>query len=234
MVAAAVGAAVWLVTGWPVAGIAVTTLVAFLPWLFAAGTIAAERIEQLEALEDWLRHLADVMGPGNIGLVSAITGSAHDVPPRIASAVTTLAQRLRTWDVQAALLAFADEIDDQIGDAAAAGLCVAYQQGSGVADLLKTLATQVAEEVTARRATEAERARRRSTARILLGMWAAMFTGFAVFGSTTYISAYNTAIGQIVLAVILGMVGASAVWLRQLGIEPRAPRFLVASPGRKP
>ncbi|MFI6029584.1 type II secretion system F family protein [Amycolatopsis magusensis] len=232
-VAAVVGAVLWLVTGWPVAGLSGAAFVVGLPWLRAAGTVAARRIERLEALEDWLRHLADVLGSGSIGLVSALQGSAHDAPSAIAAEVTALAQRLRTWNVQTALLTFADELDDQVGDTAAAGLCVAHQQGAGVADLLTTLASQVADEVNARRTAEAERARRRSTAQILLGLWAAMFAGFATFGSTAYTAAYDSPLGQLVLAVVVGLVAGSAVWLRRLGIEPAAPRFL-ASPTRRP
>ncbi|MGC7096762.1 type II secretion system F family protein [Amycolatopsis lurida] len=230
--AAIVGAALWLVTGWPVAGLAAAAFVVGLPWLRSSSTAAARRIERLEALEDWLRHLADVLGAGSVGLVSALQGSAPDAPAAISTEVAALAQRLRTWTVQTALLTFADDLDDQVGDTAAAGLCVAHQQGAGVAELLKTLASQVADEVNARRTAEAERARRRSTAQILLGLWAAMFTGFATFGSSAYTSAYDSPLGQLVLALVVGLVAGAAVWLRRLGIEPAAPRFLAPAARR--
>lgn len=232
--AAGTGAMGWLVTGWPVAGIAVSALVGFGPWLFSAGQDAARRIDRLEALEGWLRRLADTLSTGHTGLLSTLIESARDVPLGIADEVTTLVQRLRTWDVQAALLAFADDVDDQIGDAAAAGLCVAYQQNIGTTDLLRTLAKQVADDVIARRNAEAERARRRSAARILLAIWGLMFLAFALFGSSTYTSAYRTPVGQFVLAVVLGVVAAAIVWLRRLGTEPIAPRFLVPPKGTRP
>jgi len=228
------GALVWLVSGWPVAGVAITIFIVFLPWLFAAGAIAKQCIERLEALETWLRRLSDVMAAGNTGLVSAIQSSTREAPACLARELTTLAHRLRTWDVQEALLEFADDVDDQIGDAAVAGLCVAHRQGSGVAGLLRALARQVAEDIVARRTAESERARRRSTARVLLGIWAAMFSGIALFGSSMYTAAYATPVGQVVLAVVLGLVGASAVWLRQLGLEPPAARFLSARARRRP
>ncbi|ADJ48813.1 type II secretion system protein [Amycolatopsis mediterranei S699] len=224
------GALVWLVSGWPVAGIALAVAGAFLPWLFGAGKLAEQRIERLEALEDWLRGLADVLRAGNAGLVGALLDSANDVAPAIRAEVTTLGQRLRTWDVAGALLQFADDVDDQIGDAAAAGLCVAHQQGTGTAELLTTLARQVAADVAARRGAETERARRRSAARILLGLWAVMFVGFAAFGSDSYTSVYSSVGGQLVLAVVLGVVGVAVVWLRRLGVEPPAPRFLLRDP----
>ncbi|WP_284745926.1 type II secretion system F family protein [Amycolatopsis sp. RTGN1] len=225
-VAAGLGAGTWLASGWPVAGLAVAALVFLWPWLFGAGQAAAQRIERLEALADWLRGLADVLQAGSAGLVGALQSSASDAPPAIAGEVTTLAQRLRTWNVPKALLSLADDLDDEVADAAAAGLCVAYTQGSGVVDLLRTLARQIADDVAARRDAEAERARRRSAARILLGLWCAMFIGFAIFGSSSYTSVYDSTGGQIVLAVILGVVGLAVVWLRRLGLEPRAERFL--------
>ncbi|MGW5715127.1 type II secretion system F family protein [Amycolatopsis sp. NPDC003865] len=224
--ACGVGAIVWLVSGWPVAGIAVAAAGAFLPWLFGAGKIAAQRIERLEALEDWLRRLADVLRAGNAGLVGALQGSAHDAPPAISAEVVTLGQRLRTWDVADALLQFADDLDDQISDAAAAGLCVAYRQGTGTAELLTTLARQIAADVAARRDAETERARRRSAARILLGLWAVMFAGFAAFGSDSYTTVYSSVGGQLVLALVLSVVGVAVVWLRRLGVEPPVLRFL--------
>jgi Flp pilus assembly protein TadB len=224
--ACGVGALVWLVSGWPVAGVAVAAAGVFLPWLLGGGKLAAQRIERLEALEDWLRGLADVLRAGNAGLVGALQASAHDAPPAISAEVTTLGQRLRTWDVPAALLRFADDVDDQVGDAAAAGLCVAHQQGAGTAELLTTLARQIAADVAARRDAETDRARRRSAARILLGLWAVMFVGFAAFGSDSYTAVYRSVGGQLVLALVLGIVGVAVVWLRRLGVEPSAPRFL--------
>ncbi|MGW4525017.1 type II secretion system F family protein [Amycolatopsis sp. NPDC004378] len=224
------GALVWLISGWPVAGTAVAAAGAFLPWLFGAGNLAGRRVERLEALEDWLRGLADVLRAGNAGLVGALQGSANDVAPSIRSEVTTLGQRLRTWDLAEALLQFADDVDDQIGDAAAAGLCVAHQQGTGTAELLTTLAQQVAADVAARRDAETERARRRSAARILLGLWTVMFVGFAAFGSDSYTSVYSSIGGQLALALVLSVVGLAVVWLRRLGVEPPAPRFLFREP----
>ncbi|WP_410633801.1 type II secretion system F family protein [Amycolatopsis sp. cmx-4-83] len=220
------GAIGWLVTGWPVVGIAVAAMAGVVPWLFGTGRLAARQIERLDALEDWLRSVSDVLRAGNAGLVGALQDSAGEVSPAIATEVVALAQRLRTWDFTDALLQFAEDVDDQLGDAAAAGLCVAHQQGAGTADLLVTLAQQLSADVAARREAEAERARRRSAARILLGLWAVMFVSFTVFGSDSYTAVYDSFSGQVVLALVLGVVGVAVEWLRRLGVEPPSPRFL--------
>ncbi|MEV6899664.1 type II secretion system F family protein [Amycolatopsis sp. NPDC051372] len=213
-------------TGWPIAGIALAAAVLLLPWLTSAGKTSARRIDRLEALETWLRRVADLIGSGHVGLLSAIKESARDAPAGIADEVGTLAQRLRIWEFRAAALTFADDIDDRVGDVAAAGLCVVHQQGSGAAELLDALARQVAAEVAARRTAEAERARRRSTARALLVIWALMFLGFGVVGASTYTAVYRSVLGQSVLAVVLAVVGTAVVWLRRLGDEPPSLRFL--------
>ena len=228
LAAVAAGGVLWLVSGWPVVGIGGTAAVMFLPWLLSAGRVSAARIDRLEAIETWLRRLADLLGPGHVGLATAIRASARQAPPEIDQEVTALAQRLRTWEFEAALLEFADDLDDRVGDIAAAGLCVAHHYGAGAAELLTTLARQVSDEVGARRAAEVDRARRRSTARILLGIWALMFLGIVVLGSASYASVYDSLGGQAVLAVVLALVATAVAWLRRLGVEPKPPRFLRA------
>jgi tight adherence protein B len=57
-----------------------------------------------------------------------------------------------------------------------------------------------------------------------------MFVGFAAFGSDSYTSVYSSVGGQLVLALVLGVVGVAVVWLRRLGVEPPAPRFLHREP----
>ncbi|GAA3549733.1 type II secretion system protein [Amycolatopsis ultiminotia] len=228
LAAVGTGGVLWLVSGWPVVAVGGAAAVVFLPWLVSAGRESAVRIARLEAIETWLRRLGDLLGPGHIGLSTAIQASAHEAPPEIASEVSTLAQRLRIWEFRPALLEFADDLDDRVGDIAAAGLCVAHHYGAGAAELLTALARQVSDEVGARRAAEVDRARRRSTARILLGIWALMFLGSALLGGSSYTGVYNTVGGQAVLAAVLALVGAAVAWLRRLGIEPKPPRFLGA------
>lgn len=225
--AAAAGSVVWLLTGWPVAGLALAGLLGFLPWLFDAARVAKVSIDRLKALEEWTRRLADLMTSGQFGLQRAIQASAATAPAAIATQVATLAQRLRRWDVEAAFLAFADELDDQIGDAVSAGLIVAHRQGSGVGAVLRALATHISVEVGARRRVEAERARPRSTARLLTIMSLALFVGLTMVGRGSYMTAYGTLVGQLVLTVVVGLLALALVWMRRMSIGAPSPRFLV-------
>ncbi len=131
-IAAVLAAVIWLLSGWPVAGLATAALVVGLPWLFGAGKLAEHRIARLQALEEWTRRLADLMIGGSLRLTGAIQASRDTAPPAIADEVVTLAQRLKRWDFDDAVLAFADSLNDAVGDAVAAGLITAHRQGSGV------------------------------------------------------------------------------------------------------
>ena len=46
-----VGVAVWSVTGWPVAGLAVSATGLWAPWLMGSGRVISDRLDRLEALE---------------------------------------------------------------------------------------------------------------------------------------------------------------------------------------
>ena len=80
--AAAAAVVVWLVTGWPVAALLVGTLVLTTKYFFGGGKIAADRIERLEGLEQWVRHLSDSMASGSMP-VQTIVRSADHAPPAI-------------------------------------------------------------------------------------------------------------------------------------------------------
>lgn len=122
--AAAVGAAllVLLVTGWPVAAVATAATVWAMPLIVGTGRANAARIDRLTALEEWTRRLADSLS-AQAGLEQALIDSSRTAPARIADPVNVLAGRLRAqWPTEAALRAFADDIDEATGDLVAAEL----------------------------------------------------------------------------------------------------------------
>ena len=82
------GVGVWIVSGWPVAGIAVAAAGLWLPWLLGSAQVTQERLATVEALEAWCRRMADTLtGGGAIGLAQAI------VTTRLGS---TIRSRLRS------------------------------------------------------------------------------------------------------------------------------------------
>ena len=220
--------AVWILSGWPVAGIGCAAAVVALPWLLGSNAVANRRLDRIEALEQWCRGMADrLAGGGGTGLVQTIRESTRRAPEPIAAEVRVLAARLASmdWGYTAALQAFADDLDDPTGDDVAAALMLALdRQGGGVADILRRLATQVAREVRSRDEVEAERAQPRQAMRVLLMMLGLLIVA-SVFIPQLH-QGYSTVTGQIVMAVLLVFAGLMLVRMRTLAVGKPSPRFL--------
>lgn len=229
-VATAAGMGLWLLSGWPVAGLVAAAAVAGLPALLGASGAASVRIERLEGLEEWTRRLGDVLTVG-VGLEQAIAASLRTAPPAIAAEVGALTARLGArWPTEAALRAFADDLHDATGDLVAAALILgSRRRGPGLAAVLDGLAAAVGEEVAMRRKVEADRARPRTTAR-----WVTLITlGVAALAGLngTYIRPYGTAAGQLVLAGLAAAFAGALLWMRALSRGTPEPRFLPAPAG---
>ena len=224
----AAGAGVWVVSGWPVAGVALAVAGAWLPWLLGSARVVQERLATVEALEAWCRRMADTLsGGGAIGLAQAIVTTASRVDDPIASAVQALARRLQSdrGEPARALREFAETVDDRVGDAVAAALMLAlHQQSVGVADVLRQLADGVARDVRARRDIEASRAESRQSIRMLLVIQVGLLVLLALVPS--FAAPYGTPVGQVVMALLLAATAGLLVWMRRLSLGRRPPRFL--------
>lgn len=232
-VAVALGVGLWLATGWPVAGVATVGILVGLPWLLGSATVVADQIDRLEAVETWCRRMADTLsGGGSIGLVQCLVTNAAHAPEPIADEARLLARRMQgpRRDEAAALRAWADAIDDPVGDQVAGALILALdQQGAGVSRVLRQLADGVAREVSARRAVEAERAEPRQSMRMLLIIQAGILLLLTLVPN--FAEPYRTATGQVVMGLLLAGTVGLLVWMRRLAIGQPAPRFLRSTGG---
>jgi Flp pilus assembly protein TadB len=225
VVAVTVGAVAWLLTGLPVAAPIAALAVIGLPGLVSTSTEASRRIDRIEAVEEWTRRLADVLAVG-VGIEQAIIVSVRTVPEPIRSEVTRLGARLQArWDTEVALRAFADDLNDPIGDLVVAALMLAQRRrGPGLAGALTAIANSVSEEVAARRRVEADRAKPRTTAR-----WVTIITlGTIVVGSlnTTYMAPYSTPVGQLVLLAVAVAYAGALFWMKSLTLGTTQVRLL--------
>ena len=222
--AVAGGTLAFLFTGLALLVLAVPVAVLGLPKLLSPPSSAAD-VDRLEALEEWTRNLAGVLAVG-VSLEQAIAASLRATPDPIRPQVQTLAARLATrWQTDAALRAFANDLNDATGDLVAASLILsAKRRGAGLVSVLDGLAASVAEDVRTRRAIEADRAKPRATARavtfITLGVLALLSL------NRTYIAPYSSPLGQALLAVLLGAYVAALLWMRQMTTSKPTPRFL--------
>ena len=221
-----VGMLLALLTGWLVAVLVVPAAVLGLPFLVGAPPETA-RINRLEAMAEWTRNLAGVLTVG-VGLEQALVATLRSTPEPIKAEVARLVARLRVrWSTEDALRVFADELDDATGDLVAAYLILgARRRGSGLASVLQGLAESVAEDVTARRKIEADRAKPRSNARTVTLISAGVLILLAVNGQ--FMAPYATPLGQLILTVLLTGYGASLIWLRRMSLGQPLPRFLGA------
>lgn len=226
LAALACGITALALTRWPVAGIAAGAAVACIPRI-VTGRVAAQRIQRLEALEQWTRRLADLLAAGR-GLEQAIEHSAtRNVPAAIADPVAQLARRLiiLRMPTEQALRLFADELDDPIADRIAAALIlVARRRGTGASTVLGGLAELVARDVTDRREVEAARAEHRTTVRWVIGILLVLTTA-AVF-QRSYVAPFGTPTGQAVLGVVVTCYAGALWWLHRLGDPDESHRFL--------
>ena len=224
------GIVAWLITGWFLGLIAAPVAFVGLPMLLSSSSAAA-RIERLEAMEEWTRSLSGVLTVG-VGLEQALVATLRSTPAAIVPEVTRLVARLRArWVTEAALRAFADELDDSTGDLVAANLILgARRRGAGLASVLEGLAESVAADVRARRQVEADRAKPRATARWVTLISAAVLVVLAVSG--TYVEPYGSPLGQVILVGLLSAYVATLIWMRQMAVGRDLPRFLGSGRGR--
>ncbi|WP_148612609.1 type II secretion system F family protein [Nocardioides rubriscoriae] len=223
-----VGLVAFLVTGWLLALVVVPVAFVGLPVLLSSSS-AAQRIERLEAMEEWTRSLSGVLTVG-VGLEQALVATLRSTPAAIAPEVTRLVARLRArWVTEDALRAFADELDDATGDLVAANLILgARRRGAGLASVLEGLAESVAADVRARRQVEADRAKPRATARWVTLISVGVLVILALSG--TYVRPYQSPLGQLILVALLAMYVATLVWMKRMAMGRAMPRFLSSAP----
>ena len=223
--AVAAGALAFLVTGLPVVGLLVAVAVPGTPWLFTVGRAEQRAVARIEAVGEWTRRLKDVSSTGQ-GLQQAIVGTTTTVPEQIQEEVRLLAARLQAgWHARAALLAFADDIADPVGDQVVAALILHLSdRGERLGDVLGSIATAAAAEVATRREVEAKRTQPRFAVRFLTGMVLLVLAYGLV--NPDYMRPYATPLGQAVMVVLGGIFIGLLLWVRMMSLPPKASRFL--------
>ncbi len=220
----AVGLLVAVLTGWIAAVVILPAAALGLPYLLSAPPVA-QRIRRMEAMEEWTRSLAGVLGAG-VGIEQALTATLRSTPEPIKPEVLMLVARLRArWDTEVALRAFADDLDDVTGDLVAANLILAARnRNRSLASVLHGVAESVAEDVASRRRVEAGRDKPRGSARLVTLFSAAVLLILAFTGD--YIAPYSTPIGQVVLLFLLGAYAGGLLWMRKMAEGKPLPRVL--------
>lgn len=223
--AAATAILVWSWTGWPVHGLLAAAAVLGLPYLLQPGGAATARIERLEALAQWLRHLAGVHTAG-VSLQQTISSTARSASAPIAEPVRSLAARLRArQDPATAYAEFAEDFRDGVVDHIVLLMqSHAALRGEGLSRALESLADSIGKQARDARDIEADRAKVRASAR-----WVSLFillVATVCLLSRSYSAPYGSPAGQIILAVLAVLFAWTLTWLRRIARARPEPRLL--------
>lgn len=216
---------VWAWTGWPVHGLLAGVAVLGLPYVLNPGTAATMRIERLEALGQWLNHLAGVHQAG-ISLPQTIRASAKAAPAPIAPNVRALSDRLRSgMEAEDAFALFADELSDGVSD----HVVLLFQshalyKGPGLSDALEAMAVTIHQQAADARDIEADRAKVRKSSRMVSMVICVVVVGCML--NDAWSGWYQSPLGQIVLAVLGGAFAWTLSWLRRIARTKPDPRLI--------
>ncbi|MEO7556915.1 MAG: pilus assembly protein TadB [Acidimicrobiales bacterium] len=228
----AMAAAVFIgaVTRWPVAAL-LCGVAGFVAPSLAGGRAEREgQIERVEAIAGWAEMLRDTMA-GAGGLEQSIIATAGVAPTPIRGEVLRLAARLERDRLAPALRDFADELDDPTGDLVVAALLLAADKSpKRLGALLGTLAASARGEVNMRMRVETGRARTRTSVRVVTTTTVLFAIGLIVL-NRSYLAPYDSAVGQLVMAMVGACFATSFVWLARSSRVASHERFLADAVG---
>ena len=225
----AVGAAALLAatTRWPVAALAGGALGWWSPDLFGGRAARERAVARTEAIACWAESLRDTMS-GARGLEAALAATAAAAPVAIRPELTVFAERLYRESLPVALAGLAEDLAHPTADLVVAALSMAAT-GSvrDLGELLGTLAVAAREEAAMRLRVEAARGRMRTAVKVIAVCTIATAGGLVVL-NPSYVSSYNTGLGQAMLALIAALWGAALWWLARMSQFVAPERFLGA------
>lgn len=217
------GAAVVLVTKWPVAGI-ITAVGISVFWGRLGSTKDAMRAaDKGEAIAAWTEQVYGSVQTGH-GTNAAILAAAKYSPPVIREDARRLARDLETMTTPDAIRKFAAELDDPTGDAICAAIALSVASGSDITDVLKVQADSARDQVKQLREITASRSEVRSSTRAVIAITLAMILGVKVMAAE-FLSFYDGARGQLSLLVIGGMFLMSFYLLTNLMKPKTSARY---------
>lgn len=228
-IALALGVLAYLVTTWPVAGLAGAGLGAFLPNLVSGRGRAKAALARAEALASWTEMLRDTMGVG-VGLGQAIAATAQVAPQAIAEEVGTLAQRAQRQPASLALRRFAADLDDPTADLVVAALVANEERSGNLGQVLSSLSVMARDQVAMRTRVGAARASVEAAVRIIT-VFVVLLMGVLFVANRAFFAPFSSAAGQGILALGLSFFAASFAWLAHLRKMEAPARVLAPAPG---
>ena len=234
VVGVVVGFVVLLATQWVLLAAVAGALTAMWGRLLHDSRAEQER-RRVEAIAKWLEDLRDTLRGSSIGAEDALEQAASRPPDEIALALRSFVHRRRVgYRTEDALADLADDLAHPISDAAIAAIRLVVGGSAGAGRLyatVHTLAASARDEVTARERIDRTRAMYQSSMKRLVVIGALLVAYLRVAGGDL-LDPYDTAVGQVMLVVPLGMWLGCVMWLRSLcRYEPPLRYRVVGSTG---
>lgn len=224
------GSLAGFVTGWPIGAVLIGALGFAVPSLVGGKKRAEAVIARTEAVAAWTETLRDTLAATS-GLQRAIVATAAVAPKPIAREVEAMAGQLRARQpLPEALRAFADDLSDATADLVVSTLVLAYERRAGnLSALLGALSTSARDEAAMQRRILADRASVRAAVSVVTVVTVGAFVVLVSF-NRAFLRPYDSAFGQVMLALV-GVVFGMGLWvLHKLGRLPTTERVLTASP----
>lgn len=199
------------VTGWPVGAVLAGGAAWVLPGVLGGKVERETAIARTEAIASWTEMIRDSIVAAS-GLEEAIVATAPVAPPAIAPQVRAMVHRLDHQRLPDALIAFGNDLNHPSGDLVVAALVIAARmEASDLSGLLSRLADATRGEARMRIRVEVGRTRVRTATKVIVGV-VVLAVLFLAVANGEYLDVYDSAGGQIMLAII-GGVFALGGWL---------------------
>ncbi len=217
-VAVAAGFLVLLATRWLMLALLAAAIVFSWKRLLHDQRAADER-RRIEGIAKWLEDLRDTLRGSAVAAEEALEQVALRPPTAIAAPLQHFLQHRRQgYRTEDALIDLGDELAHPTADAAIAAICLVIGGSTGAGRLYGTvnsLAAAARFEVTARERIDRTRAVYQSSMKRLIVI-GALLVAYLRFAAGGLLDPYNTAAGQVVLLLPLGMWLGCVLWLRSL------------------
>ncbi|MGI8753567.1 MAG: type II secretion system F family protein [Acidimicrobiales bacterium] len=213
------------ITRWPVAVLGAAGLGFFGRDLFGSRGRRAATVDRSVAVAAWAEMLRDTLSASS-GLEEAIAVTAPLAATSIRPALSTLVAQLGRVRLADALASFAEALADPTADLVVSALILAARgEAQSLVDLLGSLADAARDDADMRLRVDANRARIRTSVRVIAAVTIAMVTALVLFNAS-YLQPFNSAGGQLVLAAVFAGFAGGLAWLNVMSRYQAPDRFL--------
>jgi Flp pilus assembly protein TadB len=212
------------ITALPVLGLVAALGAAGGVRLAALMKVAARRRARQDAVLEAVRLLRQLLETGGVGVQQAIAVLAERGPEILRSefrAIVTAGVSGRQGDAWAEAKV---RVAEPVFDLLAAAIAVQRPAGGRLGPLFADLEDSVTALYEVVREGEALQVQARSTAIFILAL-PLVFLAFLAATRSPYLDVYRAPVGEVFLALMLGVMGASYVWIRRWLALPEPPRL---------